>query len=99
MYIFIIALLYFIPSISAYSRGKRNAASVLVINFFLGWTVIGWIVALSMALGKDAETTVVVKAPEPTKHVSNELVELFKLKEKGAITDEEFQAHKAKLLR
>ncbi len=48
----IIALLtvgYMLPWAVAMSRGTRNRASVGWINFLLGWTIIGWIVALVMA--------------------------------------------------
>jgi hypothetical protein len=45
----IVALLYFLPLIIAVSRKVRNQGSVLVVNLFLGWTLIGWIVALAMA--------------------------------------------------
>lgn len=41
--------LYFTPTIVAKMRGVPNFGSVLVLNFFLGWTFIGWVVALSMA--------------------------------------------------
>lgn len=41
--------LYFVPLIVAAIRGVSNTGSVAVINLFLGWTVIGWIVALAMA--------------------------------------------------
>jgi len=42
---------YFLPSIAAYGRGVcRNPASVLIINLFLGWTIIGWIIALAMGM-------------------------------------------------
>lgn len=97
MFIFIIILIYFIPSISAYSRKKKNASSILVVNFFLGWTFIGWIVALSWALSKDAETAVIVKTTE-SKSGANDLIELHKLKEKGVITQEEFDTQKRKIL-
>ncbi|MFJ6385087.1 superinfection immunity protein [Kitasatospora sp. NPDC092039] len=30
-------------------RGVPNRGSVIVVNVFLGWTVLGWIVALAMA--------------------------------------------------
>lgn len=42
--------LYFIPTIIAFARKVPNKGSVAVINFFLGWSVIGWIVALAMSL-------------------------------------------------
>jgi hypothetical protein len=46
----LLALLYWTPSVVAYRRGHRNAAAILALNLFLGWTVLGWIVALVWAL-------------------------------------------------
>jgi hypothetical protein len=43
--------LYFLPTIIAANRHVPNVGSVVVINIFLGWTLIGWIVALAMAAG------------------------------------------------
>ncbi|WP_405403633.1 superinfection immunity protein [Streptomyces sp. NBC_01104] len=40
---------YFVPVFVAFSRGVPNKGSVFVVNLFLGWTVVGWIVALAMA--------------------------------------------------
>src|SRR5215831_11292519 len=36
---------YFMPTIIALVRDKRGAIGVALVNFFLGWTVIGWVVA------------------------------------------------------
>jgi hypothetical protein len=44
--------LYFLPTILGWK--KRNAGAIAVLNFLLGWTVIGWIVALIWALTNDA---------------------------------------------
>jgi hypothetical protein len=41
--------LYFLPVIVGAIRSVPNMGSVIVINFFLGWTFIGWVVALAMA--------------------------------------------------
>lgn len=41
---------YFAPAIVAVRRRVTSAGSVFVVDLFLGWTVIGWIVALAMAL-------------------------------------------------
>jgi hypothetical protein len=41
--------LYFLPTIVAVTRKVTNQGSVAVINFFLGWTFIGWVVAFAMA--------------------------------------------------
>ena len=46
--------LYFLPTIIAVSRHKRSAAAIGALNFFLGWTLIGWIAALIWALAYDA---------------------------------------------
>jgi hypothetical protein len=42
--------LYWLPSIVGGTRHVRNLGSVAVINAFLGWTVVGWVVALAMAV-------------------------------------------------
>ncbi len=100
MWILLIALIYFLPAINAYSKKNRNAGSVLVVNLFLGWTLIGWIVALSMSAGKGATPTVIVKEKEHIpKTAAEEVAHLFDLKTKGAITDEEFESHKKRLLK
>jgi hypothetical protein len=43
-------VLYFLPSILALARNKRDTVSIFVLNFLLGWTAIGWVVALVWAL-------------------------------------------------
>ena len=40
---------YMLPWAIACTRGSRNSAVVAVVTLFLGWTVIGWFVALAMA--------------------------------------------------
>jgi len=55
--------LYMLPGIIAIGRQKRNAASILIINLCLGWTVIGWIVALAWACAY--EKPVSMSYPEP----------------------------------
>ena len=42
--------IYFIPTMVALDRHVVNKWSVAVINVFLGWTLIGWVVALAMAV-------------------------------------------------
>ena len=43
-------IVYFIPAFVAAFRGARSTPSICVINFFLGWTLVGWVVALAMAV-------------------------------------------------
>ncbi|MBO0917979.1 hypothetical protein EES39_06925 [Streptomyces sp. ADI92-24] len=47
--IVVIVVAYFLPTIIAFARGVSNSGSVLVLNLFLGWTLVGWVVALAMA--------------------------------------------------
>ncbi len=45
--------IYFIPSLVAYSRKKRNASAIFALNLFLGWSFLGWVISLVWALTKD----------------------------------------------
>jgi Superinfection immunity protein len=45
--------LYFVPTVIAVSRRAPNAVSVFGVNLLLGWTGIGWLVALFMSVGSD----------------------------------------------
>lgn len=66
---------YFIPTIVAYVRKVTNVGSVFVINLFLGWTFVGWIVALAMSVktnlptGLTSQVTVVTG---PNVHVKDQ---------------------------
>jgi Superinfection immunity protein len=51
-------VLYFLPAILAFARSKRDAVAILVLNLFLGWTAIGWVIALVWALKEDAVAVV-----------------------------------------
>jgi hypothetical protein len=42
-------VVYFIPSIVAYAREHHNRLAILVLNLFLGWSFLGWVVALVWA--------------------------------------------------
>ncbi|HEY1883099.1 MAG TPA: superinfection immunity protein [Candidatus Cybelea sp.] len=46
-------MIYFLPSILAVVAHRRNSATIVVLNILLGWSFIGWVVALIMALMKD----------------------------------------------
>lgn len=55
LFIIICLLLYFLPFIVAKLRDSNRSAQVFVINFFLGWSGIGWVIALVIAVGKNKE--------------------------------------------
>jgi|GEM_PF-2045921 len=41
---------YFLPSIVVLVRRSDTAGAVVVINLFLGWTFVGWVTSLAMAV-------------------------------------------------
>jgi Superinfection immunity protein len=47
-------VMYFLPTLIALARSKRDTTAILLLNFFLGWTMIGWVVALVWAAKNDA---------------------------------------------
>jgi hypothetical protein len=51
-------VMYFLPSIIALARNKRDIAAIVLLNFFLGWSVIGWIIALVWAVKTDVPMVV-----------------------------------------
>ena len=64
----VLTLGYMLPWAIAATRRKPNAAAIALVNFLVGWTVVGWIVALVMACLEDpvtlvAPTQVNVQAP------------------------------------
>ncbi|MEO8895861.1 MAG: superinfection immunity protein, partial [Rhizomicrobium sp.] len=58
----VLFLMYWLPTIVAIVRRTPSALGVAMLNFFLGWTVIGWIIALVIALAAyPAERGVVIE--------------------------------------
>lgn len=55
----VIAGLYFLPTMIAFGREHRDANKICVLNLFLGWTLLAWIVlcvwALTNNLAKDSQ--------------------------------------------
>jgi RsiW-degrading membrane proteinase PrsW (M82 family) len=49
-----IVVFYFLPTFIAYKRNHKNTKSIFVINFFFGFTFLGWLAALIWALNSSA---------------------------------------------
>lgn len=49
----LVTLGYLLPATVAYWRGKKNFAAITIFNILLGWTFIGWVVALIWAAMHD----------------------------------------------
>ena len=62
--IIVIALvIYFLPSLIAHK--KRNESAIVVLNLFLGWTIVGWVVALIWSLTNDPPAPPFVQLAPP----------------------------------
>ena len=60
------AILYFFPTIIALVRWRPNLMAIFALNLFLGWSVIGWVIALVWSLSATA-SVVAVAAPVDTR--------------------------------
>jgi len=56
----ICAGVYFVPTFIAFARNKSNKIAILALNFFLGWSVVGWVISLVWALTNDTQAQQVV---------------------------------------
>jgi hypothetical protein len=54
---------YFLPAIVALVRERHDKISIFLLNFLLGWTLIGWVVALIWAC-KSERVVYVVQNPQ-----------------------------------
>jgi hypothetical protein len=55
--------LYFVPSFVG--RHKRNAGAIFALNLLLGWTLVGWVVAMVWAVTKESPPAqVIVNQPQ-----------------------------------
>lgn len=52
--------LYFLPSFLGWN--KRNSVAIIALNLLLGWTVIGWVVALVWSLTAEQPGVVLVQS-------------------------------------
>jgi Superinfection immunity protein len=57
--------IYLIPLIVALIRSVPNTGSVAVINILLGWTLVGWAVALAMACRSHPQPVIIQQVQPP----------------------------------
>ena len=51
-----ILVLYFIPWLVASKRNHNNEIPIFIVNFFLGWSGIAWVLSLAWAFSNDVST-------------------------------------------
>jgi hypothetical protein len=62
--VFLLAL-YFLPALIAGSRHVEGRTAITLVNLFLGWTFVGWIVALIWAIVAPTPYIAYVHPPYP----------------------------------
>lgn len=99
----IVAAIYFLPTVVAGMRGHPNGTPIFLLNLFLGWTFIGWLVSLiwsSSAIAKQVAQPVETQAQNGrVDDPYRRLEQLADLKERGHLGPEEFEVEKAKILK
>lgn len=59
--------LYFLPTITAYRNNHHNKEAIAIVNISLGWTLVGWIVAMAWAVSQSVAVKVEQRAGEMKK--------------------------------
>lgn len=62
--LFLVLAFYFLPTIMAIKRKSPHTTAVVILNLFLGVTLLGWIIALVLA-SKQPQPIIVVYNGQP----------------------------------
>ena len=46
----LLSLFYFLPFAIAFNKKRANSGAIFALNLFLGWSLIGWVIALVWAM-------------------------------------------------
>jgi hypothetical protein len=49
-FVVLAGVIYFLPSLIAVARAHRRLGTIVLLNLLLGWTFVGWVLALAWAL-------------------------------------------------
>jgi ABC-type sugar transport system permease subunit len=49
----LLSLFYLLPFAIAFNKKRANTGAIFALNLFLGWSLIGWVVALVWALKEE----------------------------------------------
>lgn len=95
-------IIYFIPSMAG--NEKKHSAGIFCLNLFLGWTLIGWVIALVWAVS-DEKASAAVPAQKTLAHeiggqrtLTQKLDELDGLLKAGRITQAEHERLKERVI-
>ncbi|MEN5216864.1 superinfection immunity protein [Pseudomonas pudica] len=94
------AILYLLPAINAKSRKHPSVGAIFLLNLFLGWTILGWLAALIWSATATSTRVSAIQhiAGTDGENKYQKLERLGGLKEKGLITEAEYESEKKKVL-
>ena len=55
--------IYFLPAMVAHSRKHRNKLAIVILNIFLGWTFVGWVIALVWSCTANTQSATNASSP------------------------------------
>ncbi|WP_222940378.1 superinfection immunity protein [Hymenobacter sp. BT491] len=89
---------YFLPYLIG--RKKPDFKTLFVINLLAGWSIIGWVFSLYLALRSDSITSAISSGANATSKasVADEIIKLHNLCDQGVLTQTEFERQKNNLL-
>jgi Superinfection immunity protein len=65
LHLLLLIALYFLPTLIANGRHLPERSGIFLLNLFLGWTCIGWIIALIWAVTAPSPYMYYVQPPYP----------------------------------
>ena len=84
-------------------RRHNDKIPIFIVNILLGWTFIGWVVALVWSFTSNTENQKVTQQQNTVNHNDNSLINqlerLKKLHDEHILNDEEFEEQKHNLLK
>lgn len=83
--------IYLVPTVIACVKHHPEKLTIILINIFLGWSMIGWVGSLIWAC--------ILPKEEHKSNIYEDLAKLEELKNNGTISEVEFEVEKSKLLR
>lgn len=109
----IVVPFYFLPAIIALNRRNTNRTAIVILNLLSGWTIVGWIITfiwacapkngrlIPLVLSNNPYTENEEKIEFPGQSLHHKLDSLRRLKDlldSGALSEEEYEKEKEKLL-
>ncbi|WP_414155815.1 superinfection immunity protein [Pseudomonas sp. BNK-43-a] len=87
-------VIYFVPMMIAFYRNHGRYTTIFMMNLFLGWTMVVWVICLIWALFGASR----IKNASGGSNKYEDLERISRLKSSGDLTEDEYQAEKARLL-